>query len=80
MKRCLLDKASVVLQLYAEQREIQASEVVVVDAAVPNLADVLLDRKFRRLHRQRSQTVARYGVVRHARVNVVLDLGLLRRA
>ena len=71
------------LQLHAEQREIQAGEIIMVDAAVDkrrgetNLADVLLDGELWRPHGQGSQVVAKDGVVRHARVNVVLDPGLL---
>jgi hypothetical protein len=83
VKRGLPYKTSVMLQLHAEQGEIQTGEIIVVDAAVhkrrwkSNLANVLLDCKLGRPHGQRSQVVAKDGVVRHARVNVVLYPGPL---
>lgn len=72
VERCSPYEATVVLVLHAEQREVEAGEVVVVDAAVDkgcrktDLADVLLDGELGCPQRERPPVLAEYRVVGHA--------------
>lgn len=79
----LPNEAAVVLMLHAEEGKVEAGEVVVVNAAVDkgggqsDLADILLDGELGGPEREGSPVVAENGMIGHARVDVVLDAGLL---
>jgi hypothetical protein len=72
VERCAPHEAAVALVLHAKQGEVEAGEVVVIDAAVDescrqaDLADVLLDGELWRPQRERSPVVAKYRMVGHA--------------
>lgn len=81
MKWGLPDEAAIILMFHAKEGEVEAGKVVVICAAIDkgggqaNLADILLDCEFWSPHWECLPALAKYGVVGHARVDVVLDSG-----